>query len=178
MRASIWRSRRRILSLCLVVTMLLQATAACGLVGGPEPGGVVSSPSLGGGVSTGGVAVGRSPQGGMVQEEPTGLFFTLGEGTDVPPPPEVVRNVEGEPLSEDDLAALLARLPELEASRATSKSSASPPSPSARPGPGRRSSSPSRPRNPARASSPRPLGPSRSCATAPSATCPWPPSSP
>ncbi|NLD72552.1 MAG: Ig-like domain-containing protein, partial [Chloroflexi bacterium] len=47
-------------------------------------------------------------------QESSGLIFTLGEGVEVPPAPEVLRLVEGEPLAEEALQALLARLPELE----------------------------------------------------------------
>jgi len=103
MRSLPRRSAGRWLSLFVVFAMLAPLVLGCTPPATPAGG-------WGAGLATSGEI--RAPggaSGGAVQGETSGLTFTLGEGTTVPPAPEINRLVAGEPLSEGELQALPAR---------------------------------------------------------------------
>jgi len=111
-------TRTRCLSLLLVLALLLPSLASC------SPGGLRREPTVtpivplsggGGRVSPANVAPNRVGSAlGATQGGVTGMTITLGEGVDTPPPPETLRVLTGQPLSEAATAALLRRLPALE----------------------------------------------------------------
>ncbi len=118
MRDSFLRSSNRWMSLLIVfamlVSLLLGCTTPTSTATPLPPTEALASDSGTGRATTGVVSAPGGASGGAMQVQPSGMTFTLGEGSSTPPAPETVRLVEGEPLSDSDLQALLARMPSLE----------------------------------------------------------------